>query len=89
MNYIKASNFVNQDIYALFFKSYFTLLQPQYKKQEDDLVDFQFNPVSSAIELEELDENLSDKAYAKEVVGYLNKIYCNLLKVICFLMIFR
>lgn len=75
----EVSNVVNRTMEALITKTVvaincdfdqkLALLQPQYIKQEDVLVDFQFDPVSSAIELEELDKNLSDKAYAKDVVG--------------------
>lgn len=44
-------------------------LQPQ--EEEDDLDDFHLKPVSSADELEELDKNLGDKSYVKQVVSFI------------------
>lgn len=45
-------------------------LQLQPEEHKDDLDDFNLKPVSSANELEELDKNLGDKSYAKQVVSY-------------------
>lgn len=46
------------------------MLLQQTREQENDYgTEFQFIPVSSAAELEQLENNLDDKEYAKEVVS--------------------